>query len=326
MKTQLRVLECLSDGRFHSGEALAGHLGLSRAAVWKATRGLSAQGIEIHAVRGRGYRLAEALELVDVDRVRAGLGPEAVGLLGRLETFLEIDSTNRYLMERGATGGAPGWVCLAESQRAGRGRRGRQWHSPPCSNLYLSLLWRYPTGPEVLTGLSLAVGVTVAQLLRDLEVEGVGLKWPNDLLCDGRKLGGVLLESSGESGSSCHVVVGLGLNVRMPASAGAAIDQPWCDLATLLGSRTPSRNTLASRLIDRLLPLLADYPERGLAPHLAAWHGFDGLVGQQVQLHLGDRVVDGRHRGIDRDGALLLESHGTVGRYHGGEVTLRGAG
>ena len=324
MNTQLRVLEALSDGRFHSGEQLAGRLGITRAAVWKATRGLVASGVTIHAVRGRGYRLVEALELLDAGRIRAGLGVEAAGLLTRLETHREIDSTNRYLMTRAFDGGAAGWVCLAESQSAGRGRRGRRWHSPPGRNVYLSLLWRYPAGPEVLGGLSLAVGASVATLLQELGVEGIALKWPNDLLCDGRKLGGVLIESAGEGGGSCHVVVGVGLNVGMPGDAAAAIHQPWCDLAGLLGGRAPSRNRLAAALIDRLLPLLASYPARGLAPYLPTWQELDALLGCEVQLRLGDRVVTGQHRGVDRDGALLLEHDGALQRYHGGEVTLRG--
>lgn len=327
MDTQQRVLSCLADGRFHSGEKLATRLGLSRAAVWKAVRALGAAGVEIQAVRGRGYRLVDPLEPLDEVRIREALGPAGRALLERLEILTETDSTNGHLMARALDGGGSGRACLAESQRGGRGRQGRRWHSPPGRNIYLSLLWRYPVGPEALAGLSLAVGVVVAGLLRDCGLEGVGLKWPNDLLCRGRKLGGVLLESTGESGGSCCVVVGLGLNVRMPPDAATqAIDQPWCDLAGELGAATPPRNRLAGQLIDRLLPLLADYPETGLAPWLDAWNGLDILAGREVRLVSGANEVVGRHRGVDRDGALLLERDGIVRRHHGGEVSLRGGG
>jgi len=326
MDTQQQVLACLADGRFHSGEALAGRLGLSRAAIWKATRGLAAAGVEIHAVRGRGYRLAAVHEPLDAERIQAELGSEAAAWLARLEILHEVDSTNQYLLARAMDGGGPGWVCLAESQRQGRGRRGRHWHSPPGRNIYLSLLWRYPEGPEVLAGLSLAVGVVIARMLREAGVDDLALKWPNDLLCRGRKLGGVLLESAGESGGDCHVVVGIGLNVGMPVGGTEAIDQPWSDLVSELGSDTPPRNCLAGRLLDRLLPLLASYPEGGLEPYLDEWQGLDALVGQEVRLQLGSREVCGRHRGVDRDGALLLEHDGEVRRYHGGEVSLRGNG
>jgi BirA family biotin operon repressor/biotin-[acetyl-CoA-carboxylase] ligase len=326
MDTQQRVLACLADGQFHSGEALAGRLGLSRAAIWKAIRNLVAAGLEVHAVRGRGYRLATALEPLDAGRIRAELGGAAAALLDRLEIHQEIDSTNRHLLARAVEGGASGWACLAESQRDGRGRRGRRWHSPPGRNIYLSVLWRYAQGPETLAGLSLATGVIIAEVLRAAGVDGLALKWPNDLLCRERKLGGVLLESGGESGSSCHVVVGIGLNVGMPDVNAEVIDQPWCDLAAELGPRTPSRNRLAGQLLDRLLPLLASYPATGLAPYRSGWQALDALAGHQVRLQLGAREVCGRHRGIDRDGALLLEHDGRVQRYHSGEVSLRRVG
>ena len=326
MDTQQRVLACLADGQFHSGEALATHLGLSRAAIWKATRSLAAAGVEIHAVRGRGYRLAGPLEPLDEARIRAQLTPGSATLLERLEILSETDSTNGHLLARALDGGHAGWACLAESQRGGRGRQGRRWHSPPGRNIYLSLLWRYATGPEALAGLSLAVGVATAEVLRDAGLAEVGLKWPNDLLCRERKLGGVLLESSGESGGSCFVVVGIGLNVAMPVTGTEGIDQPWCDLAGELGAATPSRNRLAGLLLDRLLPLLAGYPDSGLMPWLGQWHTLDALAGREVRLLIGQREVLGRHRGVDRDGALLLEHDGRVQRYHGGEVSLRGAG
>ncbi len=326
MDTQQRVLAGLADGQFHSGEALATQLGLSRAAVWKAVRALAAAGVEVHAVRGRGYRLAGALEPLDDARIRAELTPVSAALLERLEILSETDSTNGHLLARALDGGRAGRVCLAESQRGGRGRHGRRWHSPPGRNVYLSLLWRYATGPEALAGLSLAVGVVTAEVLRDVGLAEIGLKWPNDLQCRGRKLGGVLLESSGESGGSCFVVVGIGLNVAMPRAGTESIDQPWCDLAGELGAATPSRNRLAGRLLDRLLPLLADYPEHGLSPWLGRWHALDALAGREVRLLIGQREVLGRHRGIDRDGALLIEHDGRVQRYHGGEVSLREAG
>jgi BirA family biotin operon repressor/biotin-[acetyl-CoA-carboxylase] ligase len=326
MDSQQRVLACLADGRFHSGEKLAERLGVSRAAIWKAVRALQAAGIEIHAVRGRGYRVVGALEPLDESAIRAELTPHNAALLDRLEILPETDSTNGHLLARALDGARAGCACLAESQRSGRGRQGRRWHSPPGRNVYLSLLWRYASGPESLAGLSLAVGVAIAGVLRRVGLQEIGLKWPNDLLCRERKLGGVLLESSGESGGSCFVVVGIGLNVAMPDSGAASIDQPWCDLAGELGDATPSRNRLAGLLLDALLPLLADYPVRGLAPWIEGWNRHDVLAGREVRLQFGRETVSGRHRGVDRDGALLVEHDGRVQRYHGGEVSLRVAG
>lgn len=326
MDTQQRVLACLADGGFHSGERLAALLGVSRAAIWKAVHALQAAGIEIHAVRGRGYRLVGSLEPLDEAVIRAELTPQSEALLGRLEILPETDSTNGHLMARALEGARAGCVCLAESQRSGRGRQGRRWHSPPGRNVYLSLLWRYAAGPEALAGLSLAVGVAIAGVLRRVGLQSIGLKWPNDLLCGGRKLGGVLLESSGESGGSCFVIVGIGLNVAMPDAGAASIDQPWCDLAGELGDATPSRSRLVGLLLDGLLPLLAGYPDSGLAPWIEEWNALDVLAGRDVRLLIGEKTVFGRHRGADHDGALLVEHDGRVHRYHGGEVSLREAG
>ncbi|HEY5789371.1 MAG TPA: bifunctional biotin--[acetyl-CoA-carboxylase] ligase/biotin operon repressor BirA [Gammaproteobacteria bacterium] len=324
MTSYLRVLEQLADGRFHAGPALAASLGVSRAAVWKAVQRLAGLGVEVHAVRGRGYRLAAPLELLDAARIEAAVGPRARALLRGIEVHREIDSTNRHLMQRAYNGAGSGLACLADSQRAGRGRRGRSWYSPLGHNLYLSLLWRYAHGPEVLSGCSLAVGVVLAQLLQELGLQQVRLKWPNDLLCGGRKLGGILLETAGESGGPCSVVVGIGLNLRMPGQ-GVAIDQPWTDLASALGERAPPLNRLAGAVLERLLPLLDAYPASGFAAYQAEWRRFDALAGARVALQLGERTVHGECRGVDASGALLLLHDGVERRYHGGEASLRPA-
>jgi BirA family biotin operon repressor/biotin-[acetyl-CoA-carboxylase] ligase len=322
MDTPLRLLERLVDGRFHSGAALAERFGISRTAVWKAMRRLGEHGIEVHAVRGRGYRLARPLELLDAGQVRAGLGARAASLLQALEIHRRIDSTNLHLMARGHAGAPGATACLADSQSSGRGRRGRHWHSPFGSGIYLSLLWRYAEGPEVLQGLSLAIGVAVASLLRSYGAAAVGLKWPNDLVCGHGKLGGILVESSGEAAGPCFVVVGIGLNLDLPAGAADAIDQPWTDLARQLPV-PPGRNRLAAGLLDVLLRLLAEYPSRGLAPHLADWAELDVLVGRRVALAIGERVVTGISRGIDAGGAQLIDTDAGLRRFHGGEVSLR---
>ncbi|MDX1654152.1 MAG: biotin--[acetyl-CoA-carboxylase] ligase, partial [Candidatus Competibacteraceae bacterium] len=238
-----RLLEVLGDGRFHSGEELARALGVSRAAVWKHLNSLGRRGLEVHAVRGRGYRLPNPLELLDPEGIRAQLSPSVQGRLAQLEVFDQIDSTNSYLLTRAKAGAPGGSVCLAERQSAGRGRRGRQWISPFAANLYLSVLWRYPDGPALLSGLSLAVGVAMARALEGVGVVGVGLKWPNDLLWRDQKLGGILLEFGGESSGPCQVVTGVGLNVTMPKEPALDIDQPWPDLTTVLGLGL-SRNRL----------------------------------------------------------------------------------
>lgn len=239
--------------------------------------------------------------------------------LAAVEVFERLDSTNAWLLA--AAERLPGGtVCLADTQSAGRGRRGRHWVSPPGGNLYLSLLWRFACGPERLSGLSIAAGVATARALRALGADGIGLKWPNDVCWGERKLGGILLESVTDA--DCAVVTGIGLNVAMPPEAAACIDQPWTDLRTLLG-REPSRNRLAAALLDELIPAYDGFMAGDRAELVSAWAAFDLLAGRHTELHQGERRIRGIARGIDPNGALRLETNQGVAVFTSGEASLR---
>jgi BirA family biotin operon repressor/biotin-[acetyl-CoA-carboxylase] ligase len=327
MDTHLKLVRLLADGQCHSGQALAEALGISRAAVWKAMRKAGeVLALEIRSVRGRGYRLDAPLELLDPGRILAELDHETQRRIARLEIHDDIDSTNRHLMREGHAGAPAGVVCLAERQSAGRGRHGRTWVSPFGANLYLSLLWRYPQGPGELGALSLAMGTAVAAVLQTEGVADVGLKWPNDLLWRGRKLGGLLLEVAAEAHGPSLVVVGLGLNTRLGAEQAARIDQPWVDLEAILGPGGCGRNRLAARTVARLIEALERFGREGFAPFVADWERFDGYRGERVELRLGERVTVGVHTGIDERGALRLLVEDEVRTFQAGEVSLRRAG
>ena len=324
MDRTLELVRLLADGGCHSGEAIAGELGITRAGVWKVMVRVREQlGLAVESVRGRGYRLAAPLEFLDGGRILEALAAEGQPPLARLEIHDQIDSTNARLMAEAWAGAPSGTACLAERQTAGRGRRGRIWISPFGTNLYLSLLWRYPLAPAALGGVSLAAGVAVARVLRDVGASELTLKWPNDLLWQRRKLGGILLEVAGEAQGPSFLVAGLGINLRMPADQGRVIDQPWTDLAGILGDRLPGRNVLAARLIAALCSALERYGQQGLEPFLADWDTFDGLRGERVRLRLGERVIEGTYTGIAPDGALHLATVEGVQSYHAGEVSLR---
>ncbi|TDY00444.1 bifunctional biotin--[acetyl-CoA-carboxylase] ligase/biotin operon repressor BirA [Thiohalophilus thiocyanatoxydans] len=321
MQRLRHILSILADGRFHSGTALASRLGLSRSAVWKQIRLLSEQyNIPVQAVQGRGYRLPAALELLEADRIIADLSPEARRRLGRLQIEWSLDSTNQWLLEAPDT--PCGTVVVAEHQRQGRGRRGRAWVSPLGANLYFSLLGCFQGGPANLAGLSLAVAVSVVRALSAQGVQDLGLKWPNDILLQGKKLCGVLLELQGEAGGPCRVVCGVGLNVNMPPTAATDIDQPWTDLQHSL-AQPISRQRLLTGLLDELLPAMARYEQEGLAPFLADWRRRDAVAGKPVQLLLPQRTVHGRAAGIDAQGNLLIERNGCQESYCSGEISLR---
>lgn len=315
------LLSILADGEFHSGEVLGQALGISRAGVWKHLQGLKARGVEIDSVPGKGHRLGAPIELLSEARIRSGLSEMARVRLGGLEVHQQIDSTNSELRRRASTLSPP-FACFAESQSAGRGRSGRAWLSPFARNLYLSLLWRFDAGPDALSGLSLAVGVAILRTLRRIGVTDAGLKWPNDLLWRGAKFAGTLIEMSGESCGNCNVVIGVGINVRMPQALGGAIDQAWTDLATITGT-TPSRNRLAGTLLSELIEMLAGFEKTGFAPLLEEWRRHDIMFGRPVTVSTVHGAEGGISRGIDAGGALLVEEGAIIKRYLSGDVSLR---
>ncbi|KAA2285408.1 bifunctional biotin--[acetyl-CoA-carboxylase] ligase/biotin operon repressor BirA [Arenimonas fontis] len=306
-----------------SGEELAREAGITRAAVWKRVQALREAGVEIDARPGRGYALARPLELLDARAMAAAMSPEARRQLSRLTVLFDTDSTNAVaLREPAPARGCAVW--LAERQQAGRGRRGRAWVSPLAAHVYLSVSRRFEGGIAALQGLSLAVGVVACEALRALGFADVGLKWPNDLLARGRKLGGILVEVGGEAAGPVRAVVGLGVNVQMPSAMGRAIEQSWVDLAGLAGGSV-SRPMVASALLDALLPALAQFEREGPAPFLARWPRLDCLAGRPVRVACAGEVHEGTALGLSDDGALRLEVGGVERRFHAGEASLRAA-
>ncbi len=319
------LLPLLADGEFHSGQVLAEALGVSRTAVWKQVNRLNAEsGLAIETVRGKGYRIPGGIELLSAGRVTAALGVRARELLAHLEILESVDSTNSEVLRLAERGGTSGLVCTAEQQTAGRGRRGRTWVSPYGSNLYVSLLWEFTQGAAALEGLSLAVGVAVTRALLACGVSGLRLKWPNDILCGGSKLGGILLEMSGDAAGSCRVVIGVGLNVAMPNGAAHDIDQDWTDLSSCCAQR-PGRNLLLAALLNELLPLLADFEQRGFSHWRDEWLSLDAFEGTPVVLNTGTSQLAGIARGVDARGALQLETGQGLQSIYGGEISLRAA-
>ncbi len=234
-----------------------------------------------------------------------------------------MGSTNAEAMQRAEQGGAAGLVCTAEQQTAGRGRRGRQWVSPFASNLYLSLVWEFNQGAAALEGMSLAVGVAVARALATCGIPPVQLKWPNDVLFEGSKLGGILLEMTGDAAGACQVVVGVGLNVSMPQASAAAIDQAWTDIETIAGGEHPGRNALLAAILNELLPLVAGFERQGFAHWRQDWQALDAYCGASVVLNTGGAQVAGVARGVDERGALQLETTTGVQSVYGGEISMR---
>ncbi|MGB5445912.1 MAG: bifunctional biotin--[acetyl-CoA-carboxylase] ligase/biotin operon repressor BirA, partial [Psychromonas sp.] len=215
-----------------------------------------------------------------------------------------------------------GQTCIAEYQLAGRGRRGRTWVSPFASHLYFSFYWRFDAGIDKISGLSLLVGIAAVNALEKIGIQGVSLKWPNDLYYQGKKLAGILIELNAQATEACHCVIGIGINVKMPPEQAKLIDQPWADLHSL-SADSIDRNRLSATLITELQSLLPDYEKNGLMPYLPRWFELDCFLDKQVNLLIADKITTGICRGINQQGALLLELDGQIKEFVGGEISLR---
>lgn len=326
MQNELELIRTLADGRFHSGEELGRLLGISRAGVWKRLKSLQQRfGVDIDAVRGRGYRLRERLDMFDSDEVLESIHESERAAITALHLHPVIDSTNSWLMQQGAEGAPSGSVCLAEYQLAGRGRHGRRWVSPFGRNVYLSLLWRFDLAPMQVAGLSLAAAVGVLRVLKSLDCHEAGLKWPNDILWNQKKLAGLLLEVSGEASGPSQVVIGIGLNTWL-GHAGQEIDQAWIDLSSIPHVQAHSRSQLAGQLITELVRVIGQYQQQGLEGFLDEWHAGDLMLGQEVEVRSANQTHNGEHLGIDPSGAIRLKIDGEPRLFHAGEVSLRRGG
>lgn len=312
------VLQLLRDGEFHSGEVLGQLLGVSRSAVWKRLQHLEGDlGLSIYRVRGRGYRLASALSLLDAERIAVGCAELGWAIL----VYESLDSTNAEALRQLATGHPAPLLVLAERQESGRGRRGRAWISPYAENLYYSLGLRIEGGAYPLEGLSLTVGLAVLSALRELGCAEAGLKWPNDVLVGGRKLAGILLELAGDPADACQVVIGIGVNVNM-LPGRVEIDQPWTSLREHAGQLI-DRTELLLRLSRCLLRYLDIHAQEGFAGLREEWEAAHLWQGAAVTLAMGPQYIDGRVLGVDRQGALRLEVAGEERSFSGGELSLR---
>jgi len=316
-----RLLELLADGEFHGGDELGGQLSVSRAAVWKQIQKLEQLGLEVQSVKGKGYRLAAPLELLREDHIRSQMLPRAVQLLRGLQLHSQVASTNDLASSLASKSSGSGWVILAEQQTAGRGRRGRHWVSPFGCNLYLSCIWEFFQGAAALEGLSLATGVAVVNAFKAMGIEDAKLKWPNDILIGNAKVSGILLEMTGDPSGRCQVVVGVGVNHKLPLIAATSIDQPWTRIDDVLPGL--SRNRLAAEVISQILIMLDEFQRHGFSAFREQWESLDQYRGAEVVIKTGADDIEGIADGVDTTGGLrLLTAHG-VQIMKGGELSLR---
>lgn len=319
----LPVLRLMADGRFHSGEAIARELGVSRGTVWNALRDMDVLGIQVHRVPGHGYQLAEPIQWLDEEIIERLLAEAGVPLT--LQVLDCVASTNTELLARAALGAPHGLTLAAEVQTAGRGRAGRPWYGVLGGSLAFSLLWRFERGAGALGGLSLAVGLAIALALEGQGARGIELKWPNDLLHRGRKLAGILIEVQGDALGPTAAVIGVGLNLHVPADLAVRAGQPVAGLASVLGFR-PDRNRLLAALLIELNSTLERFAAEGFAPRRREWEALHVYHRQPVRVTMPDgRAEEGIVWGVGEGGELILDTGRGRRRLAAGEVSLRPA-
>ncbi|EEP94083.1 Biotin--[acetyl-CoA-carboxylase] synthetase [Yersinia aldovae ATCC 35236] len=288
---------------------------MSRAAINKHMQTLREWGLDVFTVPGKGYSLPTAIQLLDEQTILSYLPA------GQVTVLPVVDSTNQYLLERIAELKS-GDACVAEYQHAGRGRRGRHWVSPFGANLYLSMFWRLEQGPAAAMGLSLVVGIVMAEVLRKLGAEQVRVKWPNDLYLNDKKLAGILVELTGKTGDAAQLVIGAGINLTMRESITNVINQHWINLQE--AGVNIDRNKLTAELLSELRLAVVKFENEGLSAFIPRWREMDNYLDRPVKLIIGDQEIFGIARGIDEQGALLLDQDGIIKPYIGGEISLRG--
>ncbi|QIQ21540.1 bifunctional biotin--[acetyl-CoA-carboxylase] ligase/biotin operon repressor BirA [Zophobihabitans entericus] len=309
----LKLIEILSDGQFHSGEELGALFGMSRVAINKHIKTIKEWGIALSSVQGKGYKLDYPLQLLNLQKI-ADYYPRNKEL--QLEVIPVIDSTNQYLLNK-TQQLSPGDACVAEYQQAGRGRRGRQWFSPFGANLYLSMYWRLEQGPAAAMGLSLMIGIVLAEVLREVSGQDIRVKWPNDLYLNDKKLVGILVEMIGRTGDYAHVVMGMGINLAMHNPDPNIVNQRFENLGNV------DRNQLVAKLLQSLRASLVEFEKTGFTPFIQRWNQLDNFLNRPIKLLIGEQVIRGIGRGINEQGALLLEQNGVIKPFIGGEISLR---
>lgn len=268
---------------------------------------------------GESVQLRQDLELLEPELLNSFISDSAKQCLSTLDLHWTLDSTNTFLMERSADSNFHGYVCLAEQQTAGKGRRGRPWVSPFGKNIYVTLGWSIDAHTPI-AGLSLAVGTCVARAIRSVTDISVQLKWPNDILLDDGKAAGILVELAGGNQQSKQVVVGVGINLALSNEDSLQIDQPW----SVIGGA--SRNRLAAELINELSAGLTRFVEAGFVSFQEEWLALDAHANQQVRILSHDRTIEGTSRGVDHQGNLILDTEQGRQTINAGEVSLRSIG
>ena len=319
------VLNILSDGKFHSGEAIAKHFKVSRVSIWQAIAEAEKLGVEIFSVRGKGYSLSHPVQFIDEAKVKKAIGEMASWF--NIKVFDVLDSTNNFLMQEAPKGYPHASCVVANIQTSGKGRRGRQWQSSLGENLTFSFLWRFTKGAAALSGLSLAVGTSLIRSLKKINVNQALLKWPNDILVndDGgyKKLAGILIELQGDMDGQSTAVIGVGINLKLSKKQLVRINQPAIGINQCIDNEVDT-NEFLGIIIKDLTEVLAKFESNNFEYFKDEWQSYDAFQDQSISISLGDGgIISGKEHGVNNMGALEVITEGGIKTFSSGEVSIR---
>lgn len=318
------ILTDLSDGQFHSGEAIAKKHNISRVSVWNTLSQADSIGIDIFSVRGKGYRLSQPITILETKKIEKAIGEESNWF--NIEVNNVLDSTNTVLMNK-ASRGHPHASCLAANiQTSGKGRRGRRWISALGQNLTFSFLWRFNQGAASLSGLSLVVGTAIIRALKKIGLHKALLKWPNDVLVlhEGlyKKLAGTLIELQGDMEGKSLAVIGIGLNLDLSKKQLEKIDQEAIDLKTCL-NEIINPNELLAIIIKELAQVLSDFESGGFNVIKDEWKNSHAFQDKVISLTKGDgQIINGRVSDINNDGSIVIYTEKGHETFTEGEISI----
>ena len=308
----IKVVNILSDGQYHDGNTIGELLQMTRSAVWKTIKKLESYAVRIDSVKGKGYALLEPLQLLELNKIKFHLANDI-----DIDIFETVNSTSEYLKTVKSRR-----VCLAEQQTSGKGRLGRTWHSPFGKNIYMSMLYPFKKDISELAGLSMVVSLAIVKTLQSYGIhDWLGVKWPNDILYQQRKMAGILIEIQAESHGACHAIIGIGMNVNMQDDA-KQISQAWTSMRNILGEYV-DRNELSARMIDNLILYLDKFSSQGFAAFVEEWEGVDCLADRLITLKNINESISGKVAGINHQGHLLLRlASGEVRAFSSGDTSI----
>jgi BirA family biotin operon repressor/biotin-[acetyl-CoA-carboxylase] ligase len=321
MQIAFEVIKILNDGKFHSGVQIAKSLRVSRTSIWKAIQYLEALGVSIDALRAKGYRLYQPLELLNKPMILSGLSKATLAEINRFEVLQSVPSTNDYLLAQIPYGLKSFSACVSEAQTSGKGRQGKIWQSPYGRNIYLSLYWQSSCILRGLSGLSLVLGMAILKALESLQVlpEGLGIKWPNDIYFQDKKLGGILIETQTDNKKAqTHVVMGIGLNVDIPKDK----ENQWSGLDAVL-SGTVRRNQFCGLLLQHIIQAIKVFENKNFSAFHPDWTQYDLLNQNPVTISVGESEEEGFCLGVNERGELLVEVRNTLRALTYGDVSIR---